>query len=50
VGRSQPNLTSGHLDGCTVREVCAGPDEPPSVVVVACAEGCPHLTIRLEER
>lgn len=44
-----PNLNPGHTDRCTMTLVYADPDAPPTLVVVRCAEGCPHTMLVLEE-
>lgn len=44
-----PNISPGHVEGCTTQAVFSDPDSLPVLVVVACVEGCPHLTIELDE-
>ena len=45
---SLPNLGPGHIEGCTMRAVYSGADDaPPMLIVVSCADGCPHQSVEL---
>jgi hypothetical protein len=45
---SLPNLDPGHIDGCTTRAVYSEvEDTPPVMIVMTCAEGCPHQSVEL---
>jgi hypothetical protein len=44
-----PNLNPGHLAGCTTQAVYSGvQDTPPVLIVAACEDGCPHLSVELD--
>ena len=43
-----PNLDPGHLAGCTTQAVYPKTrDVPPMLIVVTCADGCPHQSVEL---
>ena len=48
-GSLLPNLNPGHLGGCTMHAVYSGVEgTPPVMIIAACQDGCPHLSLALD--